>query len=278
MIVLDQENHVFTLHTRNTTYQMKADCCGVLLHTYYGPRLGGFDLSRLIQYADQGFSPNPGDARDNRAYSLDALPQEYSTCGVGDFRLPSIEVQQPDGSHAVDLRLTGWEQEQGKYVLDGLPFFHGAEGETLRLFLKDTAAGLVVTLSYGVFEDCDLITRSVEVCNQGDAPIRLYQCASLCLDFPRADLDLITFDGRHMMERGLNRAPLRPGVQGVGSTRGMSSHQHNPFVILCDHNANEDYGLCCGALLLYSGSFQAQVERSQYDSARLVMGINPYHF
>ncbi len=24
----------------------------------------------------------------NRTYSLDVMPQEYSTCGVGDFRLP----------------------------------------------------------------------------------------------------------------------------------------------------------------------------------------------
>ena len=37
MIVLDTEKRVFTLHTQNTTYQMKADENRVLLHTYYGP-------------------------------------------------------------------------------------------------------------------------------------------------------------------------------------------------------------------------------------------------
>ena len=45
MIVLDKENKVFTLHTQNTTYQMKADAYRVLLHTYYGPRVRGGDLS-----------------------------------------------------------------------------------------------------------------------------------------------------------------------------------------------------------------------------------------
>ena len=279
MITVDQQNRVFTLQTRNTTYQMKADRHNVLIHTYYGPRAGG-DLSYLIRYADRACAPNPVEAGLDRTYSLDTLPQEYSTCGVGDFRLPSIEVELPDGSRAVDLRLTDWEEERGKYTLDGLPFFHGGEAEvrTLQLYLEDTAANLVVRLSYGVFEDYDLITRSVEVYNQGDAPIRLCQCASLCLDFPRSDLDLITFDGCHMMERCPSRAPLRSGVQGVGSVRGTSSHQHNPFVVLCEHDANEDYGVCYGAALLYSGSFQAQAERSQYDNARLVMGINPYHF
>ena len=40
MIVLDQENRIFTLHTKHTTYQIKADQYDVLLHTYYGPRIG----------------------------------------------------------------------------------------------------------------------------------------------------------------------------------------------------------------------------------------------
>ena len=37
MIALDQEKNLFTLHTQNTTYQMKADQFRVLTHTYYGP-------------------------------------------------------------------------------------------------------------------------------------------------------------------------------------------------------------------------------------------------
>ena len=277
MIAVDEQSRVFTLNTQSTTYQMKADQYGVLLHTYYGPRAEG-DLSYLIRYADRACAANPNEVGTDRTYSLDTLPQEYSTCGVGDQRLPSIEIRQADGSRAVDLRLTDWEVERGKYVLDGLPFFHGADGETLQLYLEDAATDLVVKLSYGVFEEYDLITRSVEVCNYGKQPVQLCQCASLCLDFLRADLDLITFDGCHMMERCPSRTPLRPGTQGVGSVRGASSHQHNPFVVLCDHDANEDYGVCYGAMLLYSGNFQIQVEASQYNNARLVMGINPYHF
>ena len=278
MIVINKEHRVFTLHTKNTTYQMKADRHNVLIHTYYGPRVGDCDLSYLVRYADRACAPNPHEAGTDRTYSLDTLPQEYSTCGVGDFRLPSIEIEYPDGSRVADLRLTDWEVERGKYELDGLPFFHGAEGSTLRLYLEDLAADLVVELTYGVFEDCDLITRSVEVHNYGKAPVRLCQCASLCLDFLRSDLDLITFNGCHLMERSPDRAPLRSGIQGVGSVRGTSSHQHNPFVVLCDRDANEDYGLCYGAMLLYSGNFQALVEASQYDNARLVMGINPCQF
>ncbi len=280
MILCNEPRGVFTLHTRHTTYQMKADRHRVLLHTYYGPRISGGDLSCLVRYMDRGCAPNPPESLDDRTYSLDTIPQEYSSCGVGDFRLPSLELALPNGSRSASLRYAGFERRPGKYALEGLPAFRGTEedAETLVLFLEDDAAGVRVELYYGVYEECDLITRAVRVVNQGTAPVGLTQCASLCLDFLRSDLDLITFDGCHLMERCPDRAPLRSGVQGVGSVRGTSSHQHNPFVVLCEHQTNEDYGLCYGAMLLYSGSFQALAERSQYDNARLVMGINPYHF
>ena len=45
MIVLDQENKLITLHTKNTTYQMKVWDYNVLLHSYYGHRISGGDLS-----------------------------------------------------------------------------------------------------------------------------------------------------------------------------------------------------------------------------------------
>lgn len=278
MIVHDKSKNIFTLHTNATTYQMKVDDYGVLLHTYYGGRVADADLSYLIRYADRGFSPNPGEAGHRRTYSLDTMPQEYSTCGAGDFRLPSLELEAADGSHMADLRYAGYEIREGKYALEGLPAFHGEGGETLVIFLEDAAAQVTVELYYGVFETYDLITRAARIVNRGEKTVSLCRAASLCLDISRGDLDLITFDGRHVMERCPTRAALRPGVQSVGSVRGTSSHQHNPFVVLCEPDAGEDHGLCWGTMLLYSGNFEAAVERSQFENSRLVMGIHPYHF
>ena len=273
MIVFDRTCGTFTLHTRSTTYQMKADQYGVLLHTYYGPRVGEGDLSGLIQYADRGFSPNPSEAHPRRDYSLDTLPQEYSTCGVGDYRLSSVQVEQPDGSQALDLRYAGYEIRRGKYALPGLPAFRGEDGETLSISLRDPGSGVEAELLYGVFEDYDLITRAVQIVNRGEEPVKLQRVMSLCLDFLPLDLDLITFNGAHVRERWPDRAPIRPGVQGVGSSRGMSSHQHNPFVMICEHDTGEDHGVCYGAALLYSGDFEAMAERSQFGDIRLVMGL-----
>ena len=280
MIIQDDKKRLFTLQTRNTTYQLKADQNGVLLHTYYGPKVQGGDLSRLIRFADRGFSPNPNEVGNDRTYSLDTLPQEYSGSGAGDFRLSSLELELPDGSYVADLRYVDAKLQSGKYKLEGLPAFFGSDedADTLVITMEDAAAHVRVELLYGVFEAYDLITRAVRIVNCGDKPVRLRRAASLCLDFPSADLDFITFDGGHVKERSLHRAHLRHGVQSVGSIRGISSHQHNPFVMLCEPGADEEHGTCYGAALLYSGNFEASVERCQFEDARLTLGIHPYHF
>jgi hypothetical protein len=51
----------------------------------------------------------------------------------------------------------------------------------------------------------------------------------------------------HFIERQFDRRELGRGTHAIGSRRGYSSHQYNPFVILCDHDATEDTGCCFGA-------------------------------
>ena len=278
MIVYCEQTGLISLHTRRTTYQMKADSRGVLLHTYYGPRIGQDDMSRLIRPMDRGFSANPADAGEDRCYSLDTLPCEYPCAGGGDMRVPALEAEFADGAAAPDLRFAGCQQRPGKYALPGLPAFHGEDWETLTVRLEDVSAGLSAELLYGVQEEYDLITRAVRIVNTGRGPVTLRRVMSLALDMPEAELDLVTLSGAYAMERMPRRAALRPGVQGVGSVRGTSSHQHDPFVVLCEPGAGEEHGRCYGAMLLYSGNFLAEAERSQYETARLVLGVHPRRF
>ena len=72
----------FTIHTKNTTYQMMADSFGVLLHLYYGRRSNG-QMDYLIRCYDRGFCGNPYDLSTERSYSLDVLPQELPCFGTG---------------------------------------------------------------------------------------------------------------------------------------------------------------------------------------------------
>ena len=58
----------------------------------------------------------------------------------------------------------------------------------------------------------------------------------------------------------------------------MSSHQHNPFIILCDRGASEDSGPCYGMMMVYSGNHKTEVELDQFDGVRAVMGLNDERF
>ena len=279
-IYFDESKNLMTLETKDSSYQMKVDEYGFLRHLYYGRRIGSFDMSYLYNDYDRGFSGNPYLARDDRTLSLDTLSQEYTSFGVGDFRLNAISVVNGDGSYSADFRYVGYEMIPGKYSIPGLPsvYDNGGEAQTLVIHLQDPVTLLSLRLYYGVFEDKNIFTRAAEFINQGRSEIVLEKAASACLDIPFGSWDVIHFHGRHCMERQMERRPLLHAVQTVSSTRGMSSHHHNPFVILCDHNVTEDSGDCYGMMLMYSGSHKTEIEVDQFGSVRVVSGIHDAQF
>lgn len=272
-------NNVFSLETENTLYQMQADTFGVLNHLWYGAKTNA-SMEYLLEYPDVGFSGNPYDAGNQRNYSLGTRPLEYAAYGTGDFRIPAICVTHEDGSSALDLRFQEYRILKGKYDIPGLPAVYAKEDEveTLEIVLKDTATEVEVILKYGIFSKEDVITRSVVVKNQGSIPIVINRVHSLCMDIPYGDWEWMHFYGRHNMERQAERASLIHGIQESSSTRGASSHQQNPVVLLCEKGCTETAGFCMGAALMYSGGFQAQIEKDQLDQVRLVLGINPDTF
>ena len=273
------KDKIFNLETENTLYQMKVDRFGVLNHLWYGEKTDCC-MDYLLDYPDAGFSGNIYEAENERTYSLNTLPQEYSTSGVGDFRISAISVTHEDGSNALDLRVREYQIKKGKYEIPGLPAVYAKEdeAETLEITLKDTATEAEVILKYGVFEKEDVITRSVVVKNSGKTPIVINKVHSMCLDIPYGDWEWMHFYGRHTMERRAERVPVLHGISESSSSRGTSSHHQNPAVLLCEKDCTETNGHCIGAALMYSGGFQAQVEKDQLEQVRLVMGIHPDTF
>lgn len=271
-------NQIFSLHTKHSTYQMKVDR-DFLIHTYYGPYVGDSDMSYLARCIDRGFSGNP-DGITDKGYSLDTQLLEYPSYGTGDFRNDCLRVAYADGSQVTDLKYVSHEIKEGKYELEGLPaMYQGEENvQTLEVVLQDVYKKLEVILYYGVFENLDVITRACKIVNKGEDKVNLLRAYSMCLDFNNKDMDFVHFYGRHAMERIMERTPLHHGIQSVGSRRGFSSHQHNPFVILCSHNAGEDHGNCYGASFVYSGNFAAEAEVTQADCTRMTMGIHDAQF
>ncbi len=281
-IIFEPNKKIFTLHTKNSTYQIQISKYGHLIHNYYGSKIENMDLSYLIQGINRGFSGSPYEAMavEDRGYSLDTYPQEYPTYGIGDYRSSCLSVEHEDGSQAAELIYDSYKIYQGKYQLKGLPAVWAKENEaqTLEITLKDKYSDVKVILYYGVLEEFDVITRACTIYNEGEYPIYLNKVFSCCIDFWKNNMEMISFYGRHAMERTLQRRKIEHGKLSVGSTRGTSSHQHNPFVILCEEGVGEDHGVCYGASFVYSGNFIAEAEVDQINHTRFVMGIHPEGF
>ena len=240
-IIYCEKDRTFTLQTKETTYQMQVDQYGFLLHLYYGKKAEGC-MDYLLTYYDRGFSGNPYDAGTDRTYSMDSLPQELSCYGNGDFRSASLMLENGDGSMSCDMRYKNYTIRDGKYSLPGLP-------------------------------ELDIITRSVYVRNQSSEKIYVNKVMSAELDFLYGDYDLLTFYGRHAMERNLQRVPVAHGSQMIGSVRGTSSHQYNPMMILAEKDTTEDHGGCYAMSFVYSGNFQGEVLKDQYNQTRMLLGV-----
>ncbi len=278
-IIFDQETRTFTLDTKRSTYQIRIGRFGHLLHMYYGQKTAG-DLSYLLVMADRGFSGNPYEAGKDRTYSMDALPQEFPVYGNGDYRSPALIVRGADGSVGADLRYESHEIVKGKYSLERLPAVYADEREaqTLIIRMKDAVSGLVAELYYGVIPHMDIITRAVKLINTGNTELVLEKAQSAVLDFVTGDFDVLTFYGRHAMERNLQRQPLGHGEFNIGSRRGMSSHQYNPLMILAESHATETQGSCYAMEFVYSGGFRAEVGKDQYGNVRIQMGLMDEQF
>ena len=278
-ILFDKNKNIFTLHTDNTTYQMQVDKYGFLLHLYYGRRTKG-TMEYLLVYADRGFSGNPYDAGEDRTYSMDVLPQEFPCQGNGDFRSSAISVKNSDGSYGCDLRYQGHEVKKGKYSVKGLPAVYAdeTEAETLEITLEDPVTKLQVVLMYGVLPGYDVITRSARIINNEKGTLYLEKIQSACLDFVTGTFDLISFYGRHAMERNFQRIPVKHGTYKIGSRRGTSSHQYNPMMILAERDTTEDFGSCYAMSFVYSGSFQGEAELDQYNQTRILLGLQEEQF
>ena len=110
------------------------------------------------------------------------------------------------------------------------------------------------------------MTRQQQIRNQSGQNFNLHQLASLSLDLSNENYEWLHLDGAWAKEAHLKRDKIHTGVQQISSTRGASSHMHNPFLAVCEPTTTETRGQAFGFCLLYSGNFLAQIERDNFDA------------
>ena len=260
------------LHNGRVSYVMRVHDAGALGHLHFGaPLTPGHDYSRLGPTGFTGFS--------NRM--SESIPLEYPTGGSGDFRIPALMVEQADGSTVLNLVYRSHRVMGGKPDLDGLPSTYvesDGEAETAEVVLGDELSGVEARLSYTIFAGVPAVARSARIINTGASAVTVRCGMSVAMDFPDAAWRLVHLSGAWARERHVVSRPLVQGRQSIGSVRGASSLQHNPFIALVRSSTTEEAGEAYGFSLVYSGNFVAEVEVDQYSSARVRIGIHPEGF
>lgn len=275
----DEANRIFELDTRNTSYRIGiVDEEGFVGHIYYGQKIRPQKCDQFLRTCEAPFVPSKNNRE--RCSFMDTFPTEYSGNGIGDYRESCIAVKTANGSRTVDLKFVDYDIVNGKPGISGLPASFAGEEEvqTLVVHMMDGGCGIDVDLIYSVFEDEDVITRSVSVKNAGDRDIRLTKVYSACIDMDDEDFEMLTLHGSWARERQIERRPIAYGKQSVISLRGESSHQDHPFMAWMTKGTDQTTGDVYGMHFVYSGNFIAQIEKSQFDSIRAVMGIHSEGF
>ena len=278
MITVRSDGRLFILDTIKTTYAFRVMKSGHLEHLYYGRKIHLDSDDGLAEQSE--FAPGNTSVYypENGSFSMEDIRLEVSTIGKGDVREPALGLVNADGSRTSDLVFDSYSVSKGKARTDDLPVSYGDDADVLKVTLKDKENSLSLVLEYGVFEDCDVITRSCVLTNEGEGSIVIERIMSTQLDLDPGEYSFVTFNGAWAREMNRN-------VQRVGSVKlvnfscgGSSSNHANPFVMLGRGAFDEDYGEVYGINLVYSGNHYTCVEKNPFGKVRLVTGINPQGF
>ena len=277
-IIVHEESKQFHLCNDYISYVMYVQPNGELGQLYFGKKIHDReDFSHLVNCCLMAVTPYYDEST---FFSLEKNRQEYPSFGTGDFGTPAFKIIDQNGSGVSCFKYVTYSIGSVKKKLPGLPATYADEGEALSLEieLKDDVNDMQLFLTYSIFKDYPVITRSARFVNGGAEEAVLDKALSLCLDLPDSDYEWIQFSGAWARERNVITKKLDKGITAVESRRGHSGANENPFVIIKRPNTDETNGEAMGFSLLYSGNFIMQAESDADGKLRILSGIHPDTF
>lgn len=279
-IVYHEHTKTFHLYNDTISYLMKILPNEKLGHLYFGQRIHDKeDFSYLVELSQRPMSSCVYE--ENKLFSMEHIKQELPVYGTTDYRQPMVEIVQQNGSRISDFCYESHEIMAGKPKLVGLPATYTEsddEAQTLIVYLKDSLTGVRVAMMYTIFLEGGVIAKSIHLENTGCEPVYLTRAFSMCLDLPDSDYEWLQLSGAWARERHIITRKLVMGIQEIGSIRGNSSHNQNPFMVLKRPSASERQGEVIGFSFVYSGNFSIQAEVDAYkDSCVLGIGAKSSH-
>ncbi|WP_022764514.1 alpha-galactosidase [Butyrivibrio sp. XPD2006] len=297
------DGKIFLLQTLNTSYLFRKTETGHLEHIHYGGSIYSaetYDRLRTeidLESADKellekmvaAMAPKHYNGGGNMTYYDDEHPNfclemmglEFSSFGKGDIREPMVELTYPDGNNTVDFLFEDYEVRKGKRALETLPSSYDDTDSAEQLIIKlaDKGYGTRLDLIYTVFPDCDAITRSVVLVNDGEGDVRIDRILSSSVDFYETGLKFTSFHGRWAYEMGKSESVCKAGkIVSEELAAGESGSRSNPFVMVSNTETDENNGDCYGFNLIYSGNHYEALSSNGCSISRFVSGLQPAGF
>jgi len=279
-IIWIKKSKQFHLYNDRISYVIGVSPNGEMVNLYVGKRIHDReDMSYVLNFTGMGL-PNGAVDPETESYSMDLNRQEYPSFGTTDFRTQAFEVEMSNGSRISSYKYRSHDIFAGKKGLNGLPATYAGDDEamTLEITLEDEVAEATLVLSYTIFDKYPVVARHAVFTNNGDRNITLTKALSCCVDLPDQNYEWVQFSGSWARERIPEVKKLSTGTVSIGSRRGISSANQNPFVIIKRPNTDDFAGDAFGFSFVYSGNFIAAAEGNNYDRLRILMGINPDRF
>lgn len=214
-------------------------------------------------------------------FSLEFTRCEYPSFGTTDFRRPAFGIGYQNGAHVSHFEYDSYEISRGKRPIQGLPATYTedeAEADSLVIRCVDALTSAVLELHYTIFRDYPVLARHVRFLNNSAEPLVLDRALSASIDLPDRNYEWVQFSGAWGRERRMIVKQIEEGILSIGSMRGHSSANHNPFVILKRPTTDEFQGEAFALSFVYSGNFLASAEADAFGMLRVMMGIHPAGF
>ena len=253
MVKYIEKDGMFNIETKNTSYVFCLD--KLLQNVYWGDKLHGEDCDVLFFNNDYTW------------FSKDiCLDREEATFWDGtSFLEPCVKVNFKD-KRVVKMGYINHTVEK----IDDI--------ERICITFKNSFSDLYIDLYYDIYTDYDIISRYIEVRNEGEeAQIEILKSAALTI--PQLNDYRVTYmTGRWSGEGNLKEQNLQIGEFKIQGKRGMTGFQFNPSFALDDGTASEKDGDVWFGMLGYSGNWSITFEKTVLGDVYITGGLNDFDF
>ncbi len=295
-----RKGNIFLLQTKKSSYFMQVLPTGHIEHMHYGASIitanqyeeflknGGAESELLSDMAKVLAIKHKNEGGNMVVYSeesyplcLEVMPLEMSGFGKGDIREPMVELTFDNGASTCDFLFESAEISDELTALKTLPCSYTDEekAEQLVITLKDSSYDIRLKMIYKVFPECDTITRSAILINNGKDTVKVDRLLSNQIDFQSMGYQLTSFHGRWADEMGKTTSVCNGGkVVNEELAAGESGSRSNPFTMVSMPDTTETAGECYGFNLVYSGNHYSSLSTNGTFLSRFVSGIQPTGF